>query len=277
MHRISYMLTVFLCSLLIGSCAGPQKSIYFKDVTPNNPAVITQRIDPFKEAIIQPDDIISISVSSISSIAEPAAAGIITNVFNSGGAAYNVTSTLGGMPGAGGNNKGYLVDPSGYIDYPVVGKTKVAGLTIRQVKDLFSKKLEQYVKEPVVEVNVINYRITVLGEVGRAGTIIAPNHKINILDVIAAAGDIPITGRKDNILIIRENEGVREFARINLNSREVFTSPYFYLKQNDIVVVEPGKIRKQEGNNFFRFYLPAITSLMSTLLAIYGIVQLTNN
>lgn len=275
MHRRGLSLVV-LCLSVLAACTGPQKSVYFKDTTPNNPAIATQRMDPFKEAIVQPEDIISIAISSISSIAEPATAGIITNVFNSGGATYNVVATLGGMGGNNLSNRGFLVDPMGYIDYPVLGKIKVSGLTIRQVKDMISKKLEQYVKEPVVEINIINYKITVLGEVGRPGTIIAPNHKMSILDAIAVAGDIPVTGRKDNILVIRENEGVREFARLNLNSREVFTSPYFYLKQNDVVVVEPGKVRRQEGNDFFRFYLPAITSLMSTVLAIYGIVQLTN-
>lgn len=271
-----YFTLVLLCALLMLSCAAPQKSLYFSENVPNNPSVATQRIDPFKEALIQPDDIISITISSISSIAEPAAASIITNVFNNGGAFYNVVSTLGGMGGSSsGGVKGFLVDPEGYIDYPVVGKIKVSGLTIRQVKDLLVKKLNQYVKDPVAEVNIINYKITVLGEVGRPGTIIAPNHKISVLDAIAAAGDIPVTGRKDNVLIIRENEGIREFARLNLNSREVFLSPYFYLKQNDVIIVEPGTVRKQEGNDFFRFYLPAITSLMSTVLAVYGIVQLT--
>jgi polysaccharide export outer membrane protein len=182
------------------------------------------------------------------------------------------------VPLGGGSNSsnGFLVDASGYIDYPFLGKVKVGGLTIRQAKDALANRLRSIVKEPVVEIRIVNYRITVLGEVARAGTIIAPNHKMSIIDAIAAAGDIPITGRKDNILVIRENEGTREFARLNLNSREVFTSPYFYLKQNDIVYVEPARIRRQEGNDFFRFYLPTITTLMSTLLAVYGIIQLSN-
>lgn len=276
------VLFLFLLVISVGavSCSGPQKAIYFKDANPNDPKVITQHIDKFKEAIVQPDDILSIHLSSISSIAEQGThgAGIITAVFNDGGSVY-ASSSSGGSGGSGGassgGGKGYLVDPMGYIDYPVVGKIKVAGSTIRQLKDYMAQILKNYVKEPVVEVNIINYHITVLGEVGRAGTITAANHKISILDAIAAAGDIPISGRKDNVLVIRETEGVREFARLNLNSRQVFSSPYFYLKQNDVVYVEPGKQRKQEGNNFFRFYLPAISSIMSTLLALYGIVQLT--
>lgn len=274
------VLFLFLLAISVGavSCSGPQKAVYFKDANPNDPKVITQQIDKFKEAIIQPDDILSIHLSSESSIAEPGkSGGIVTAVFNDGGAIYGGASSAGSAGGAtsSGGGKGYLVDHLGFIDYPVLGKVRVAGYTIRQVKDMLVQTLKNYVKDPVVEVNIINYKITVLGEVGRAGTITAANHKISILDAIAAAGDIPISGRKDNVLVIRETEGVREFARLNLNSRQVFSSPYFYLKQNDVVIVEPGKQRKQEGNNFFRFYLPAISSIMSTLLALYGIVQLT--
>lgn len=271
MRRILTAFNAFVL-LFVMSCAGPQKSIYFKDATPVNPTVTTQKIDPVKEAIIQPDDILAINVTSPSSIVEDKG-NTTVSIFNAGGTPYTPSATLGGGTASA---NGFLVDPSGYIDYPFLGKVKVGGFTIRQAKDAIANKLRAIVKEPVVEIRIVNYKITVLGEVARAGTIIAPNHKMSIIDAIAAAGDIPITGRKDNVLVIRENEGTREFARLNLNSREVFTSPYFYLKQNDIVYVEPARIRRQEGNDFFRFYLPTITTLMSTLLAVYGIVQLSN-
>ncbi len=258
--------------LFTASCAGPQKSIYFRELTPNDPSVFTQKIDPFKEAIIQPDDILAINVTSPSSIVEDKG-NTTVSIFNGGGTPYSTNATLGG---GSTNSNGFLVDPSGHIDYPFLGKIKLGGLTIRQAKEALAKQLKTIVKEPVVEIRIVNYRITVLGEVGHPGTIMAPNHKISIIDAIAAAGDIPITGRKDNVTVIRETEGTREFAHLNLNSRDVFTSPYFYLKQNDIVYVEPARIRRQEGNDFFRFYLPTITTLMSTILAVYGIIQLTS-
>jgi polysaccharide export outer membrane protein len=272
LRRILYVFSAGV--IFLASCSGPQKTIYFKDAVPLNPAVITQKIDRIKEAIVQPDDILAIHVTTISSLLEPA--GTTMAMFTNGGTPFSVTGTLGGGGGAGAQSNGYLVDPQGNIDFPFIGKTKVSGMTLRQIKDLIAGKLKNYVKEPVVEARIINYRITVLGEVAHSGTFVAPNHKISIIDALAAAGDIPITGRKDNVLIVRETEGVREFARLNLNSREVFESPYFYLKQNDIVYVEPARIRKQEGNDFFRFYLPTITTLMSALLAVYGIVQLSN-
>lgn len=249
------LLSIVLLSLF-ASCTGPRKSIYFKDIAPLDPTVQTQKMDRVKEAIVQPDDILAINVSTISSILEPTSP---TNLFNDGGTAFSVTSASGSEMGPS-SGKGYLVDPSGYIDFPVIGKTKLAGLTIRQAKDALALKLKNYVKEPVVEMRIINYKITVLGEVNHPGAIIAPNHKMSVIDAIAAAGDIPISGRKDNVVVIREIEGTREFAHLNLNSKEVFTSPYFYLKQNDIIYVEPARLRRQEGNDFFRFYLPTITT-----------------
>ena len=270
MQKILTSISVIVL-LFAASCAGPKKSIYFKDNTPVDPTVITQKIDKVKEAIIQSDDILAISVTSPSSIVEDKGNTTVA-IFNSGGTPYEESSTLSGGVSSG---NGFLVDASGYIDYPFLGKVKLGDLTIRQAKDVLANKLRSIIKEPVVEIRIINYKITILGEVGHPGTITAPNHKINIIDAIAAAGDIPITGRKDNVLVVRENEGVREFAHLDLNSIQVFTSPYFYLKQNDIVYVEPARIRRQEGNEFFKFYLPTISTLMSTLLAIYGITQLT--
>lgn len=274
MQRTIYLVAVAL--LLLGaSCKAPQKTIYFAENTPLDPHVQVENIEKRKEITLLPDDIIAINVSSISSIttsgigtADPVA------IFNQGGTNYNITSSIGSGGSAGGDNKGYLVDVNGFIDYPVLGKVKVSGLTIREVKEMMAKRLEDFIKSPVVEVRIINYKITVLGEAGSPGFIIASNHKISVIDAIAMAGDMPITGRKDNVMIIRETEGRREYARLNLNSRNVFSSPYYYLKQNDIIYIEPTRVRRQESNDFLRFYLPTVTSLLSTAIAIYGVTQI---
>lgn len=110
---------------------------------------------------------------------------------------------------------------------------------------------------------------------GHEGTIFSHNQRISIIDAIAASGGIPITGRKDNVLVVRETEGKREFARLNLNSRNVFNSPYFYLKQNDMIYVEPSRVRRQENNDFLRFYLPTIMTLVSSAITIYSISQIS--
>lgn len=270
----------FIYSLSIGSllmacaCSAPQKTIYFADNSAQNPAVQVENIERRKEATILPEDIIAVKVSTISSILDKSG-GNPAAIFNEGGTAFSIASSGGAGGGNSASNMGYLVDANGFIDYPVVGKLKVSGLTLRQLKELLSDKLTAYVKSPVVEANIINYRITVLGEVNRPGTVISPNQKMSIVDAIAAAGDMPITGRKDNVLIVRETEGKREFARLNLNSKNVFNSPYFYLKQNDLIYVEPARIRRQESNDFMRVYLPIFTTLLSTALAIYGVVQIS--
>jgi polysaccharide export outer membrane protein len=197
-------------------------------------------------------------------------------VFNNGGMAGAVAAQSGSNVQQG-PQKGYLVGPDGSIDFPAVGKISIAGLSIEQAKGVLAKKLSDYINEPVVEVRIINYKVNMMGEVNRVGPVLAPNHKINILEAISAAGDIPLTGRKDNVLIIRERNGKQEFGRVNLNSRTVFTSPYYYLQQNDIVYVEPNRIKRQETNEFLRFYLPTIATVLTSILSVYGIVQLTQN
>ncbi|MBN8671100.1 MAG: polysaccharide biosynthesis/export family protein [Flavipsychrobacter sp.] len=275
MRKFLYTLTV-IGLMMATACSAPQKTIYFSDNTLQNAAVQVDNIERRKEVTILPEDILAIKVSTISSIVEKGGINPVA-IFNEGGTAYSISASAGGAGGGAANsaqNLGYLVDVNGFIDYPVIGKLKVSGLTLRQLKDLLADKLKAYVKEPVVEANIINFRVTVFGEVGRVGQIVAANQKISILDAIAAAGDIPITGRKDNVLIIRETEGKREYARLNLNSRTLFSSPYYYLKQNDIVYVEPARVRKQENNDFLKFYLPTMMTILSSAVTIYGITQL---
>lgn len=276
---VANLLIAFVFTVVLFSCAAPQKTIYFRTDAKADSVSYYKAAKNNHDGVIQPDDIVSINITSISSITEKDPA----SIFKDGGTNAPVvagrpgSAAGGGGGGMNGVQTGYLVDKDGYVDFPVIGKIELAGQTMRQAKETIAAKLKDYVKEPVVEVRIINYKITILGEVQAPGTIVAPNHKISVVEAIAAAGDIPITGRKDNVLVIREIDGKREFARLNLNSKEVFNSPYFYLRQNDLVYVEPSRVRRQEGNIFMRVYLPAFTTLLSTALAVYGIVQITNN
>ena len=272
MRQYVYYIIMLAC-LGMGACATQQKSVYFSENSQNSTGVFTQKTDRVKDLTIQPDDILAIKVTTISSMSLSEKSPV--NIFNDGGTTYNISETNANGSSGGMQTNGYLVDANGNIDFPVVGKIYVGGKTIRQVKDALSLKLKDYVKDPVVEARIINYRVTVLGEVGRPGPITAPNHRISVVDAIAAAGDVMITGRRDNILIVRETDGVREFARLNLNSTNVFSSPYYYLKQNDIVYVEPARLRRQQNSEFTQVYLPVFSTLISTMLAIYGIVVLS--
>ena len=262
-------LCVFLssCVLLLASCQGTKRTIYFTEDSRPDSNVTFQDIVQHRDPTIQANDIVAINIASISFASEDKP----SQVFLNGGLSY----AIGGNSITTGNNS-FLVDSSGYIDYPRIGRIKLAGLSIPEAKVLLASQLKDYLKQPVLEVRIVNYRITMLGEVSSPGAQLVFNHKVTIIDAIANAGGIPITGRKDNVLIIREIDGRREFAHIDLNSRNVFNSPYYYLHQNDIVYVEPSRIRRQEGNEFLRFYLPTITTLISSALTAYALVQLAN-
>ncbi|MGC4057525.1 MAG: polysaccharide biosynthesis/export family protein [Chitinophagaceae bacterium] len=254
--------------LFAASCSTPKKTIYFLTSDQPDPTVESVATQPRPEVLISADDIVAINVSSFDAFSQKIDP---VSIFNDGGIPYSLAAN--GSNGA--TAKGYLVDPEGYVDFPVVGKIKIGGLTPIQAKEMMSQKLVAYVKSPVVEVRILNFKVNMLGEVGRVGPILAPNHRINILEALAAAGDIPITGRKDNVTVIREKNGKQEFGHINLNSKTVFSSPYFYLQKNDVVYVEPNRLKRQQTNEFISFYLPALSTFIGAALSVYGIVQLT--
>lgn len=277
--------TVVLLILIIGaaSCSAPKRIIYFNETTPVDSVYTTQALRNPTDIIIQTNDIISVNVTSETSLTPKTdRSGNLMQVdevmiYNSGGSSFSTMASSAGGGGSGGGaqvTNAYTVDKDGNINYSILGTMKVGGLTLKQVNELLATRLSSYLKNPVVESRIVNYKVTVLGEVAKPGLIIAPNQKISIIEALAVCGDIPLTGRKDNVQVIREVDGHREFAYLNLNSKEVFKSPYFYLKQNDIIYVEPSRIRRQESNEFFRFYLPALTSLISAGALVYSISKL---
>lgn len=253
--------------LFLGACTGAKKTVYFRYDTPPSPSPAASiDVQQQGEAFIQPNDIVAINVASTSFYKENT-----SQIFLDGGLSY-ASPGPGGSGGASSKNT-FLVDSNGYIDYPRIGRLKLAGLSTRDAKNLLGEKLKDYLAQPTIEVRILNYRITILGEVGGGqGPIYAPNHKMTIIDAISSAGGIPTTGRKDNVLVIREVGNKREFGRIDLNSMNVFNSPYYYLKQNDIVYVEPSRLRRQEANEFLRFYLPVFSGFLTTALSIYTLV-----
>jgi polysaccharide export outer membrane protein len=149
------------------------------------------------------------------------------------------TSSAGVTSGNVMLQEGYLVDPEGFINLQTLGRVQVAGLTKKEVQALLIQKINPFLKNPHVDIRFLNYRVTILGEVNRPGVYPVQGEKINLLQLIGLAGDFTIYGRRDNILIIRENGKERESVRIDLRKTDIFNSPYYYLAQNDIVVIEP--------------------------------------
>jgi polysaccharide export outer membrane protein len=138
---------------------------------------------------------------------------------------------------------GYLISQDGEIDFPLIGKIKVIGLSLKETEELLKEKLSIYVKNPIVNIQIINFKITILGDVRSPGTFLVPNERITLLEAIGLAGDLNISGKRNNILVVRvENNSKKEY-RIDLTKKDLFTSPVYYLKQNDIVYIEPNKAK----------------------------------
>lgn len=161
----------------------------------------------------------------------------------------------------------YTVDIEGNIDFPILGKLHVENMTISEVITLIQDRLKSQVVDPIVTVRFLNAKVTVLGEVKRPGTYSLNNGKMTILEALGAAGDLSQYGRRDNVLLVRENDGKMEFARLNLNTDEIFKSPYFYLQQNDVIVVEPNQARST-SNQTIGLWLSMIGTVSSAATVI---------
>lgn len=148
-----------------------------------------------------------------------------------------------------GNSSGYLVEADGTINFPLLGEIKVAGMTRRQLINMIQNRLkkEGYIKDPVVTVRFLNFRISILGEVNRPGTFYIPSERITLFEALSMAGDLTIQGRRNRVAVIRETNGVRTILYHDLRNRDVFESPDFYLKQNDMVYVEPNRVRAESS------------------------------
>lgn len=159
----------------------------------------------------------------------------------------------------------YVVDRDGYIMMPVLGKIKVAGLTTAQISDVITKEVGKSVTDPYVRVQLMNFRVNVLGEVHSPGPKTTNKKRYSIIDAITDAGDLTVYGRRDNVLLIREENGERIYHRINLNDTEVLSSPYFYLQQNDVVYVEPNDVKKSNSkfNQDNSYKLSVISTIVS--------------
>lgn len=215
-----------------------------------NDMEISNSIDNL-EPVIQKNDLLSITVSSPNAIA--------SQPFNT-----TVTVSTQSIGYTSTQASGYLVDQDGFIDMPMLGRIKAAGLTKQGLKESITKLLtdSKYLLYPVVSVRYLNFKVTVLGEVARPMVINVPDEKINILEALGFAGDMTIYARRDNVTLVREEQGKRIVKRLDLNSEKLLSSPFYYLKSNDIIYVEPNKAKVSAASNT-RNWLPAILSGLS--------------
>jgi polysaccharide export outer membrane protein len=254
--RKNFVSFLILSTLLIfGSCADTRKVTYFNNL---GEGVIPSSIVNL-EPVIQKSDILSITVTS----PNPEA----TVMFNAPNMALQSNMMAG--PGNIAPSSGYLVSQDGYIDFPGLGKVMAAGLSKQRLKEEITSMLvnSKLLIDPIVTVRYLNYRVTVLGEVARPTVVAVPNEKISILEAIGLAGDLTIYARRDNVLLIREDKGTKVIKRINLNSSEIFSSPYYYLKSNDVVYVEPNNAKAASASRTQQL-LPSFLSGLSFIAII---------
>lgn len=250
----------FLGILVLASCKPTRNLAYFSDLQEHQ--IYEEQIVQASEPVIQSDDLLSITVTSLNPEAN--------SLFNKGVLpAGTVTDFSTGNRRTNVEAEGYLVDDEGNIDFPVLGKVKLEGLTKKEAKNTLVVQLQDYLKDPIVHIRYLNYSITVIGEVNRPSTFTIPSEKINILAALGMAGDMTAFGKRENVLLIREEEGVRKMTRLNLNNTEMLNSPYFYLQQNDVVYVEPDRLKQVNASTNARTMsiILGITSLATIVIA----------
>jgi Periplasmic protein involved in polysaccharide export len=233
--------------LFVGtSCTNTKKALYFAGQNDGsfNPTAVPK-------PIIQPNDLLNITVSSLN----PEASAIFNQPNNAGTNATTTTTTA----------NGYLVDGDGNIQFPLLGSIKAAGMTKDELKNKLTKDLtdKKLLVDPIIAVRFLNFKVTVLGEVAKPTVITVPSEKISLLEAIGLAGDLTIYAQRDNVMVIREeDDGKKTTKRLNLNSTELFNSPYYYLKPNDVVYVEPSKA-KVATTSRWQMWVPIVLSALS--------------
>jgi polysaccharide export outer membrane protein len=182
------------------------------------------------------------------------------------------TDALYNLPASGNTSSGFLVDINGDIEYPGIGKIKAEGLTKLELENFIKKKLGETDKvliNPSVIIRWLNYKITFIGEVNKEGVISIPGEKLNILEAVGLAGGITQYGKKESVKVIREVNGTREFGTINLSSKDMFDSPYYYLMQDDIILVEPSKTKPRQEDQVKWQKITAALALVTSLVFLY--------
>jgi len=242
---------IFVCSF--DSCVSPKKIVYFQgDSLRYSSGEVGQAYTP----TIQKGDMLSIIVGSLSSEAN--------EIFNAANQRSSSSMSYGSSGAPSVQPFGYLVRNDGCVELPMIGKIAVEGLETEAAADLVRKKLNRYLKEPSVIIHNLNFKVSVLGEVNRPAVYNIPNEKITLPEVLSLAGDLTIYGRRENIMIIREENGKREYVRVDLTSRDIFTSPFYYMHKNDLIYIEPTKAKMSANNRGFQI-VPIVLGVVTAL------------
>lgn len=256
--RFFFILMGFF-AISISSCVSLKKVVYLNNLS-DSTGDLTNPTTDF-ETPIQKNDLLSVAIGGSNPedlVTLNSGSGVIPGATASGAASRSI---------------GYLVEADGTIQLPFLGRVKAVGLTRLQLEDTLMVMLKDYTKNPVVNVKFLNYNYSVLGEVNHPGKFDMDNERTTVLDAIANANDLTVLGKRDNVLVVREVNGKREYGRIDLLSKDLFKSPYFYLKTNDVVYVEPVKSKFFTRNGVPQ-YIGIAAGAVALLLTILNLSKL---
>jgi polysaccharide export outer membrane protein len=254
-RSIPLILSTCILALFFVSCRSAEKTVYFQKSSSDSLVVSSPGFTP----VFKVDDFLSVVITA----EDPEAAQI-----------YNLPPVTNSNQGyAVGNSApyGYLVNANGEISLPVLGKIKVAGKSRMQLEDEIKVMLDGQLKNPTVQIQILNFKITVLGDVKAPGTFKIPNERITLLEAIGLSGDLKMSGERENVMVIRDSCGVKKEYRVNLTTNEVFSSPVYYLQQNDVVYVQPNAAARSEGT-FWRATGPILISVSSLVVTTIAII-----
>lgn len=263
--KIKSILLMAVCAVVMASCTSYKNVPYLQNA---EEIMAAQAELPLYDAKIMPKDLLTVTVNTT----DPEAAAPFNMTVQT---AQNLATsrTSYSQPVL----QQYLVNNEGSIDFPVLGRLKVGGLTKNEAEDMIREKLKPYLKEvPIVTVRMSNYKISVLGEVARPGTFTVSNEKVNVLEALAMAGDLTIWGMRDNVKLVREDAtGKREIIELDLTNAEIITSPYYYLQQNDILYISPNKTKAKNSDvgQSTSLWFSATSILVSLASLLYNILK----
>lgn len=247
---IKYFLHIILISVLLLSCASKKKYVYF-----NKSELKSESVNNFNPKL-KTGDLLMINVySSNLETSEP---------FNLPNLNSNIRAGYTNGIAAG---SGYLIDKEGNIDFPLLGEINLLNLNTIEASNLIRSKLEPYLSSPIVNLQIQNFKITVLGEVKNPGTFQIPNERITITEALGLAGDLTINGLRNNITIIRDDNGVKKEIILDITSKDIFNSEYYYLSQNDVVYISPNqaKVNSSTMSSSYGMFISIASLLITTI------------
>lgn len=262
MNKTLKWIALGLVAVTAAGCVTQKEMTYLRDADSAKADSINAHFTPQSEMIIRNGDMLTVFVSALDKEAV-APYNLPTVVFNAPGSTSVQTTPM--LPY-------YTVDEEGAIDLPVLGKVQVAGLKRTEAEALIKSLLEAQVVQPTVQVNMINARVSVLGEVTTPGQIPFTKNRMTIFEALAAAGDLTVYGQRHNVLVTREVNGKVEMGRVDLRSADIYTSPYYYLQQNDVVYVSPNKVRAVSSTNS-GLWLSVVSTALSAATVIVTVVK----